>query len=177
MTRPEAGHGVTQPVTDRSSQDDSPTGPTVSPRCRALGLSRFTPSHPDPNFQKQKSRGHSCRVTHLGTGLTLCGHLGGQMRGHQPGPRARPVQVGPGGWRTGRAIWPALSGEARALDTRLLPAGVVSNPALIQKPGREDRVASLPPEAHVVNQDMKLPLVAVRTQILTQYFAGHMFPL
>ena len=46
----------------------------------------------------------------------------------------------------GLAVWPALSGEARALDTRLLPARGVSNPALIQKPGCEDRVASHCPQ-------------------------------
>lgn len=52
----------------------------------------------------------------------------------------------PGRVEDGPAVWPALSGEARALDTRLLPARVVSNPALIQKPGREDRVASHCPQ-------------------------------
>lgn len=51
------------------------------------------------------------------------------------GPRAGRVE-------DGLALWPARSGEARALDTRLLSARVVSNPALVQKPGLEDRVAS-----------------------------------
>lgn len=83
------------------------------------------------------------------TNLGMCGHLGGREQGHWPESREPGLCIDPRPlWvEDGPALRPALSSEAGAFDTRLPPAWVICCPAVFQKPGLEDSVASLWPQS------------------------------
>ena len=81
----------------------------------------------------------------FGDGNSPCvGTWVGWSEGHWPGLQELGQRRWSQSWEAGGRAGPlaAVSGEARALDTQLLSARVVSNPALVQKPGLEDGVAS-----------------------------------